>query len=117
MADFVTDYITNAPKDQQTDLMSLRAMIESALPMAQVTIDSGFPVWTVKGKWVAGFATRKKGPMFYLMIGKILQKHRKELGKLLSGKSCVDYHENKSLSREALNALIKDMLNEAAIDA
>ncbi len=102
----VTAYIEQAPEDQQRVLARLRGMIEESLPATTPEM-SGFPVYTLNGEWIAGFATRKKGPMLYIMKTEILDQYEGRLGKARSGRSCVDFEptdEMWSLAEEMLAA-------------
>lgn len=100
------DYIANAPEDQQPVLERLQTMIEAALPMTRQEM-SGFPVYTLDGEWIAGFATRKKGPMLYIMKTEVLDRYEEKLGKARSGKSCVDFDPT-----DEMWALAEEMLAE-----
>lgn len=111
----VTAYIGSAPEAQRAALVELRAMIGAALPhSAEELGSSGFPVYTVNGRWVSGFATRKKGPMFYMMVGEVMAGHAEELGPLMSGKSCIEYRASKTMTMDEVRGVVRRMLVEAA---
>ena len=111
----VPDYIAAAPADQRDTLADLRAMITAAIPAAAEGMSpSGFPVYTVNGRWITGFASRKKGPMFYMMLAGVMAAHADRLGPLMSGKSCIEYRPTKSLGAEELRELVREMLVQAA---
>ncbi len=111
----VDAYIAAAPEAQRGTLAELRAMIRRALPGAKEEIGSSrFPVYTVDNAWRAGFATRAKGPMLYVMDSALLDRYEAELGKLRSGKSCIEYRASKTLSAGELEELAKRMLAELA---
>jgi hypothetical protein len=74
---------------------------------------NGFPVWTVNGEWCCGFATRKKGPMLYVMAPGVLDRHEAKLGKLRSGKSCIEFKASKTMTLEELDALADLLYREA----
>lgn len=114
MNDEVTLYIDAAPQAQQAFLRELRAMILKALPGAEEQMgSSGFPVYTVGGRWVSGFATRKKGPMFYMMLGDAMKAHEPALRGLKSGNSCIECRETKDLPMGELKKVIRAMLADA----
>ena len=111
----VTAYIAGAPEEQRGALKKLRRMIRKHLPRAHEEIGaSGFAVYVVDGNWVAGFATRKKGPMLYLMITAVLDEYSDRLGLLRSGKSCVDWKDSNHLPLRELEKLANEMLGAAA---
>ncbi len=109
----IDTYIQEAPETQQAELAAIRAMIEAALPDAGVVMPNGFPVYTINDEWTAGFATRKKGVMFYLMVTSVLDDHLVPLGRLRSGRSCVEWKDAAHLPLEKLRALAVEMVQEA----
>lgn len=113
-ADPVAAYVDAAPEDQRPVLAHLRDKIRTHLPRATEQIgSSGFPIYTIDDRWIAGFATRKKGPMLYVMAGGVLDRHEATLGSLRSGRSCVEWRASKTLSLDDLDALADRMLAEA----
>jgi uncharacterized protein YdhG (YjbR/CyaY superfamily) len=111
----VDTYIEHAPDRQRPVLEKLRAKIKRHIPDAVEEISpNGFPVYTIGGEWIAGFATRDKGPMLYIMAGGVLDRHADELGNLRSGQSCIEWKDAKHLPLEELDKLADLMLDEAA---
>lgn len=109
----VDAYIAKAPASQRETLTELRETIRKAMPKAEEVVEGGFPVYKVGGQWTAGFATRKKGPMLYIMVHEVLDRYAETLGALRSGKSCVEFRETEHTSRAALRKLAAKMLAEA----
>lgn len=112
MSDPVREYIQNAPPGLQPTLNELHEMITAALPDAEQAVESGFPVFKIGGQWAAGFAFRKKGAMLYIMAPGVLDRHDSSLGRLRSGRSCVEFRESKGLSLPQLRELACRMLSE-----
>jgi len=113
----VTEYIANAPADQRPTLERLRQMIRAALPDCTEQIgSSGFPVYTRDGDWIAGFATRKKGPMLYIMAPGVLDEFEERLGPLRSGNSCVEFRATKTVSEADLWRMTEEMLARGRAD-
>ena len=106
-------YVDDAPEEQRASLRTLRAKIEREFPGVEPDMPNGFPVWTIDGNWCCGFATRKKGPMLYVMAPGVLDRHADKLGSLRSGKSCVDFKASKTLTLEELDALADVLVREA----
>lgn len=114
-ADAVDRYLASAPEDQQPVLEHLRALIRLHLPQAEEQIgSSGFPVYSVNKAWVAGFATRKKCPMLYVMAGGVLDEFEASLGPLRSGRSCVEWRPGKGRSDSELRELAGQVLARTA---
>ncbi|MEM9588579.1 MAG: DUF1801 domain-containing protein [Planctomycetota bacterium] len=111
----IVQYIDSAPTDQQSTLRMLRSMITTSLPgICEQLPARGFPVYTINEKWIAGFATRKKCPMFYIMLPEILDQYADQLGRLRSGKSCIEWRSTKLMSLEQLEAIAATILEEVA---
>ena len=106
-------YIEDAPEVQRPQLRSLREKIERLVPGVEPIAPNGFPIWTVDGQWCCGFATRKKGPVLYVMVTSVLDRHATTLGPLRSGRSCVEFKASKTLSLEELDALAEVLYREA----
>lgn len=109
----LTEYIESAPEEQREALRRLSVKIERELPGVDPILPNGFPVWTVGDQWCCGFATRKKGPMLYVMAPGVLDRHAEKLGKLRSGRSCVEFKPSRTLSIEDLDALADVLYREA----
>jgi hypothetical protein len=94
----------------------MRATIRRHLPRAAESLGgSGFPVYTDgEGKWLAGFAWRACSPMLYIMNAAILDRYEDRLGKLRSGKSCVEWRASRLLTMGALAKLTEQMLRDVA---
>lgn len=113
MHQMVQAYIKQSPEEQQEHLLELRQMIVDTLPDLQESIGSGFPVYLLDGRWIAGFASRKSGPKFYLMMHDIVQQYKPQLGKKITGKSCcLDYKASRKFSPPELKVIIQHMLDD-----
>lgn len=112
----VPSYIESAPHEHQAALRSLRKRLKDHLGACtkETMGASGFPVLVVDDAWVAGFAWRKKCPMLYVMNSALLDEFEPRLGKLRSGRSCIEWRDSKALSLKDLGALADEILAEAA---
>lgn len=109
----VTAYLTYvAPPTQRAILRRMRAAIRKALPQAEECFESKMPVYKVNGQWAAGFAARSKCPMLYVMDSELLDQHAERLGRLRSGKSCLDLRETKALPLAELEKLAVELVRE-----
>ena len=106
-------YIEEAPEGQRASLRGLREKIEREFPGVEPEAPNGFPVWTIDGQWCCGFATRKKGPVLYVMAPGVLDRHAEKLGSLRSGKSCVELKASKTMTLDELDALADVLFREA----
>jgi len=107
----VTDYVDGAPEGIRPALVELRKWIRKALPRARETMDH-FPVYTIDDEWISGFAYRKKGPMFYCMQSSLLDKFDDRLGKLRSGRGCVEYRGSKAMTFEDVRKTVQEILDQ-----
>jgi uncharacterized protein YdhG (YjbR/CyaY superfamily) len=112
----VAQYIDSAPAEFQAALRALRKRLKEHLGgcTKEALGASGFPVLTVDDAWVAGFAWRKKSPMLYVMNTALLDGYAERLGKLRSGRSCIEWRETKQLSLKDLGTLVDEILAEEA---
>ncbi len=109
----VAGYIQRVPAEQRPHLEELRHLILGFFPDAEETFEH-FPVYARGGTWLAGFASRKKGMMFYLMDPALLDAFEERLGPLRSGRSCVEYRASDDLTLKETRGLILELLAAAA---
>lgn len=111
----VKKYIDGAPPGHQPAMREIREMIVETFPEAREQVgEHGFALYTIGEAWVAGFATRSKGPMFYCMVQPALDKHEKKFGRLRSGKSCVEYRAAKHITMDEMRETARQVLTDAA---
>ncbi|MHC4953892.1 MAG: DUF1801 domain-containing protein [Planctomycetota bacterium] len=106
-------YILDAPEEQRDALRRIHDKIAAEMPDVEPISPNGFPVWTIDGEWCAGFASRKKGVMLYVMVSSVLDRYAEKLGRLRTGRGCVEWKASKTLSLEELDALADVMIREA----
>ena len=109
----VAGYLLRAPADQRPHLEDLRHLILEHFPDAEEAFER-FPVYTRDGTWLAGFATRAKGMMFYLMDHATLDDFDERLGRLRSGRGCIEYRATRERTLPELRQLVSDMLSVSA---
>lgn len=112
----VAEYIDSVPAEHRATLRGLRKRLEQHLGACtkESMGSSGFPVLSVDDVWVAGFAWRKKGPMLYVMNAALLDAYDDRLGKLRSGRSCIEWRATKQLSLQDLGEVVDEILAEEA---
>ena len=109
----VAGYLLKAPAAQRPHLEDLRHLILEHFPDAEESLER-FPVYVRHGTWLAGFATRSKGMMFYLTDHATLDAFEDRLGPLRTGRSCVEYRETCDLTLQETRRLIIELLAAAA---
>lgn len=102
------------PPEQQPILRRMRAAIRKALPQAEECFESKMPIYKINGQWAAAFAARSKCPMLYLMDSELLDQHAARLGRVRSGKSCIDLRSTKTLPLSELENFAVELLTELA---
>jgi uncharacterized protein YdhG (YjbR/CyaY superfamily) len=110
----VSEYIAAAPAAQQPLLQEIDARIREFFPEAELDSKSYFPVYALDGHWLAGFATRKKGAMFYCMDAPLLDEYAEQLGRNRSGKTCVEVRATRAVPLEVLQKLVPEILARQA---
>lgn len=100
-----TAYIGQAPPVQQEALSWIRKLMRTKLDgLADERYQNGMVVYGAEARWLAGFASRKKCVMFYVMDSTLLDRYAARLGSLRSGKSCVEFRETAAMPMAALKA-------------
>jgi uncharacterized protein YdhG (YjbR/CyaY superfamily) len=110
----VKDYIDSAPESQRPLLRELDAAVRKAFPDAALDPKSYFPMYAVDGDRLAGYATRKKGAMFYCMDLHLIEEFAERLGEHRSGNTCVEYRVLKTLTHAQLKRLVAEILAKQA---
>jgi uncharacterized protein YdhG (YjbR/CyaY superfamily) len=110
----VKDYIDSAPEAQRPLLRELDTAIRKAFPGAVLDAKSYFPLYAVDGDRLAGYATRKKGAMFYCMDRHLIDEYADRLGEHRSGNTCIEYRLLKTLPRAQLKQLVAEILAKQA---
>ena len=110
----VTTHIARSPADQQQLLERLRAMIRERLPQLTESFENRMPVYKAGSVWKTGFASRKKGVMFYVMDEGLLDRFAAELGSLRTGKTCVEMKVSAQRSLVDVLALVDRLLAAVA---
>ena len=87
----VASYLRTTPAAQRETLTELRTLILKSPPSDADAFESGFPMYAIDGKRAVGFATRKKGPMLYIMWPGVLNRYTDRLGTLHSGNGRDEY--------------------------
>ncbi len=111
----VDRYVSEAPDAIRPEVERIRALIRAEAPdLVEQMGPNGFCIYTRDDEWRCGFAHRTKGPMLYVMAQGVLDKHDDTLGRLRSGKSCVEWRASKTLTLDELHDLARIMIREAA---
>ncbi len=106
----VGEYISNAPKESQSTLKEIRAVIKSAVPKAEEGISWGVPFYKYKGL-LAGFSSFKKHALFGLCF--TLQSKDRETLEKKGYKTGIKTIQIK-FDQEIPVAMIKQMLKAQA---
>ena len=113
MQNEVAGYLLQVPAEQRPHLEELRHRILEHFPDAVESFER-FPVYVRHGQWLAGFASRKRGMLFYLMDPAVLDAFEERLGPLRTGKSCVEYRATRDLTLRESRRLILELLAASA---
>ncbi|KEZ48984.1 DUF1801 domain-containing protein [Metabacillus indicus] len=109
----VQNYFSKANINHLADMVLLRKKILAALPFAEEGFQYGFPVYSLSGEPAAGFASREKGLMFYLMDPGIVAPYHEDLATRITGKTCIILKENsdtpKSIILDCIDRMLADV--------
>ncbi len=109
----VDAYIAAAPKEVQSKLKELRAVIRKAAPTAEERISYGMPYYGYKGR-LAYFAAFKKHIGFYVPTP-VIEEHNSELKDYETARATVRFPLDKKLPVVLIKKLVKARMkkNEA----
>lgn len=102
----VEDYIKSAPKEIQSRLKSLRALVMKEVPDAVESISYGMPGYKLNGKPLIYFA----GYEHHVGLYATPQGHEafaKELAKYKQGKGSVQFPNDQPLPMELIRSIVK----------
>ena len=110
----VDELIASAPKEAQSKLREIRAVIKSAMPKAEEGISWGVPFYKYHGA-LAGFATYKNHVSFGLATGVIESKDRVMLEKkgYITGTKTIQIKFDQKVPTAAIKQILKAKMNEA----
>ncbi len=101
----VDEYIANAPKEVQSKLHQIRAVIKSVAPKASEKISYGMPYYHYKGR-LAYFAAFKNHISLFA-VPPIVEEHKKELMKYKTSKSTIQFPLDEKLPIELIKKLVQ----------
>ncbi len=100
----VDTYIQALPSDRAAALTALRILVRDALLEARETMRYRMPTYEMD-EVVCSFASQKHYMSLYLDTG-LVEEHRKQLGKLDVGKSCVRFKRLTDLPLEVVRQIL-----------
>lgn len=101
----VDEYIRNAPKDLQSKLKELRAVIKKMAPYANEKLSYGMPYYGYKGR-LAYFAYAKNHIGLYI-TPPVLEEHKKELEGYETATATVRFPLDEKLPIALIKKLVK----------
>ena len=99
----VAAYLKELPEDRRVDLGRLRALIRKTAPDFKEGMKYGMPYYTD----LCAFASQKQNMAFYA-DPPVVDKYRKELGKLSVGKGCIRFRRLKDLPFDVVEKILLD---------
>ena len=102
----VNSYLASFPKNIQTQLKSLRALVKKYAPKAEESISYGMPAYKLYGKPLIYFAAFKNHIGLYATPS-AHTKFTKELSKYTQGKGSVQFPLDKPLPLNLITKMVK----------
>ena len=99
----VPAYLRELPEDRRVELGKLRALIRKTAPGFKEGMKYGLPYYTD----LCAFASQKQNMAFYV-DPTVVDKYRKELGKLSVGKGCIRFRHLKDLPLDVVEKILQD---------
>jgi uncharacterized protein YdhG (YjbR/CyaY superfamily) len=104
----VAAYMKELPAERRAALAKLRALLRKGAPKAKEDMAYGMPTYTLDGELLFAFAAQKNNYALYCCYTGVLQKHKKRLGKLDCGKSCVRFRKPEDLDLDVVADMVSD---------
>ncbi|MHC4845607.1 MAG: iron chaperone [Planctomycetota bacterium] len=104
----VAAYMKELPAERRAALARLRALIRKGAKGATEDMRYGMPTYTLDGEYLFAFAAQKNNYSFYCCYTDVLKKHKKRLGKLDCGKSCVRFRKPEDLDLDVVADMVSD---------
>ncbi len=100
----VDTYIQALPQVRSEALNALRNLVRETIPEARETMRYRMPTYELD-EVVCSFASQKHYMSLYLDVG-LVEEHRKQLGKLDVGKSCVRFKRLEDLPLQVVRQIL-----------
>ncbi len=104
-------YIADFPKDVQTILRKIRAIILEAAPKAEEKISYGMPAFKLHGQLVF-FAAREKHIGFYPHGNSAIWQFRKELEEYETSKGTIQFPLDKPIPYDLIQKIVERRVKE-----
>jgi uncharacterized protein YdhG (YjbR/CyaY superfamily) len=106
----VPEFLKSLPDDRRKALTRLRSLVRKGLPKLEETMRYGMPSYQdSKGVVHVAFNSQRQYLALYICDTDVLKAHRKELGKLDCGKSCIRFRELDQLPAGAVEGMFEDI--------
>jgi uncharacterized protein YdhG (YjbR/CyaY superfamily) len=109
----VAAYLTELPEDRRACMKTLRALIRKAAPTATECMRYGMPSYEL-GELLVSVAAQKGHYSLYVGDTKLLERYRKELGKLSVGKSCIRFRKLEDAPLDVIARIIAEAAQRRA---
>ncbi|WP_438482530.1 DUF1801 domain-containing protein [Oleiharenicola lentus] len=131
----VTEFLASLPDDRRATVTAIHKAIRKAVPKLApyVTGGMGTPVIGYgkyqyrsasgrEGEWfTVGLAVGKSGYALHICVGGeggyLVEKNAKNLGKVKTGRSCINFKKLEDLNLDAAMALVKEGAKHGGINA
>jgi uncharacterized protein YdhG (YjbR/CyaY superfamily) len=107
-AQTVAAYLAELPAEARTDLKRLRALVREAAPRAVECMRYGLPGYEQKGAVLFAFAAQRNYLALYVLDPEVVEKFRRELGGLSSGKGCIRFRRYAQLPVEPVRRMLAE---------
>lgn len=117
----VPEFLKSLPDDRRQALTKLRALVRKGLPKLKETMRYGMPSYEDSSGGVRiAFNSQRQYLALYICDADVLKAHKKDLGKLDCGKSCVRFRAFDQLPAGVVERMLDDvarLLKHAALAA
>lgn len=108
----VSQYLTALPQKEREALEALRKKILALMPEAEERLSRGVPFFYYKGKRAVGFRASKTHLSFFIMEGKVLDTHRKELADYDNSSTVIKFSPGNPIDKDLIKKLVQARMAE-----
>lgn len=101
----VSEYLAEQPSERRAALTKMRALIRKIAPDAKESMQFGMASYELKGLFCS-LASQKNYMALYVCETDVVAAHRKALGKLDCGKSCIRFRTLQELPLDVIEKIL-----------
>ena len=112
MTNVVSQYLSKLSKEEREALETIRKQILILMPEAEERLSRSVPFFYYKGKRAVGIRSTKTHLYFFIMEGKVPDRHRSELSDYDNSSTVIKFSPDKPLNNNLVEKLVRARMEE-----